>query len=149
MIEQTFIIIKPDGVEKGLEEEIFRRFSNVGLKIKEKNKVRLPKEFVIRFYSHLKKLPKKQFNSILDYMTSNDAVIAVLEGTDAVEKVVELCGPTNPVEAPKGTIRGDFSNDDMKKCIKQMRAVHNIIHRSANQQDASNEISMAKPLMIY
>ena len=149
MIEQTFIIIKPDGVEKGLEEEIFRRFSNVGLKIKEKNKVKLPREFVIRFYSHLKKLPEKQFNSILDYMTSSYAVVAVLEGTDAVEKVVELCGPTNPVEAPKGTIRGDFSNDDMKKCIKQMKAVHNIIHRSANQQDASNEISMAKPLMIY
>ena len=144
MIEQTLIIIKPDGVEKHLENEIFKRFSNEGLKIKIKNKIILPKEFSYKFYSHLNNLPKVQLDDIISYMTSNFAVIAILQGENAIEKAVKLCGPTNPAKAQKGTIRGDFSDDDMNECIKQMRAVHNIIHRSANKEDFEKEADIVK-----
>jgi len=145
MKEQTLIIIKPDGVKKKLVGECLRRFEKEGFDIVTLKVTKLKKPFMNKFYSHLKpKLRPKLFNAIINYLCSNKVVIAILERRNAVAKARKICGPTNPKEAQKGTIRGDFATDDLIKRAKQNKATRNIIHASGSKQEAKAEIRMIK-----
>lgn len=113
-MEQTLIIIKPDAMQKKLHTDILARFEGAGLKVKQFSILKLNKEFVSKFYSHLNdRLHPKMLQSIHDFMISYKVMAAVLEGENAVKRVRQLVGPTDPSKAPKGTIRGDFSDDVM------------------------------------
>ncbi|MCX8193998.1 MAG: nucleoside-diphosphate kinase [Candidatus Pacearchaeota archaeon] len=148
MKEKTLIIIKPDGVKKHLVGECMRRFEKKGFSIVALKITELKKPFMQKFYYHLKqKLKPRLFNAIINYMCSGNVVIAILERKNAVALARKMCGPTNPKEAPKGTIRGDFATDDLVIRAKQNKATRNIIHASASKKEAEREIRLIKKLL--
>jgi nucleoside-diphosphate kinase len=138
--EKTLFIIKPDGVKKRLIGEALKRFEKAGLDVSHLEIRKIKKSQARKFYGHLKKkLHPKLFDNIIEYMTADKVVIGLLEGEEAASKVRSICGPTNPKKAPKGTLRGDFGEDDMEKCAKKRKATKNIIHSSESHKHAKKE----------
>jgi nucleoside-diphosphate kinase len=128
-MERTLSIIKPDGVEKHIIGEIYKRFEQASLTIVEAKMVRLSKEQAEEFYAVHKDRPF--FNDLVDYMTSGPVMVQVLEGDSAISLNRELMGATNPDEADEGTIRKDFATS-----IEQ-----NIVHGSDGSDTAREEIN--------
>jgi nucleoside-diphosphate kinase len=124
---------------------MLKRFENASFSIVALKITKLSKSFMKKFYRHLKsKLNPRLFNAIIDYMCSGKVVIAIIERKNAVAIARKICGPTNPKEAPKGTIRGDFAIDDLVIRAKQNKATRNIIHASGSIEEAKEEIKMIK-----
>ena len=141
--EKTLIIVKPDGVQKKLIGEALSRFEKAGLDISHLEIKKIKKSQAEKFYGHLKsKLHPKLFDNIVEFMTSDKVVIGLIEGENAASRVREIVGPTNPKKAPKGTIRGDFGEDDMEICGTELRATKNIIHSSESHAHAENEFKI-------
>jgi nucleoside-diphosphate kinase len=170
-MEQTVVLIKPDGVRRGLTGEIIHRFERMGLKIVAMKMIIPTKELLDKHYATDKqstverignktldtykkygKDVKKEFGTdnpavlgkmvvgwLLDFMISTPVVAILLEGEHAVENVVNLAGPTMPVAAPAGTIRGDFSTDSAAYANEEKRAVKNVVHISATIEEANFE----------
>ena len=127
--ERTFSIIKPDGVEKNLIGEIYKRFESAGLNIVAAQMMHLTKEQAEGFYAVHKERPF--FNDLVSYMTSGPVVVQVLEGEDAIAKNREVMGATNPAEAAPGTIRADFA----------VEVTENAVHGSDAPETAAQEIA--------
>ena len=128
-MEKTFSIIKPDGVEKNVIGEIYKRFEDSGLTIVEAKMLHLTREQAEGFYAVHKERPF--FSDLVDYMISGPVMIQVLQGENAIEKNRELMGATNPAEADEGTIRKDFATSIEK----------NTVHGSDGPDTAKEEIS--------
>ena len=141
--EKTLIIIKPDGVQKKHIGEALARFEKEGLGICHLEVKKIKKPAAKEFYCHLKKkLNPKLFNNIISYITSGKVVLGLVEGENAAERVRCLVGPTNPKKAPKGTIRGDFGEDDLDKMCVLNKATKNIIHASESARHAKREFKI-------
>ncbi len=138
MIERTFVAIKPDGVKRGLVGRIIQRFEDAGLKIVAMKMVWVDKDLAERHYEAHK--GKSFFGPLVDFITEGPVVAMVLEGVNAIKVVRKIVGPTNPMEAPPGTIRGDFSHVSLDYADKSGRATPNIIHASGNAEEAEKEI---------
>lgn len=106
-IERTLSIIKPDGVERNLIGEIFRRFEESGLQIVATRMTTLALSDAQGFYAEHKERPF--FGELVEYMTSGPVVVSVLEGENAILAHRKLMGATDPAEAEPGTIRKDFA----------------------------------------
>lgn len=130
MKEYTYIMIKPDGVKKELTKEIVKRIQNKGLEIKLFDVRKLSNEIIDEHYAHL--IDKPFYPSIKNYMLSDYVVPMIVYGENAVETMRDLMGPTKSIEAPIGTIRGDYGN---KEKIEE-----NIIHGSDSKENALIEI---------
>ena len=128
-MERTLSIIKPDGVEKNVIGEIYKRFEDSGLTIIEAKMLHLTREQAEGFYAVHKERPF--FNDLVDYMISGPVMVQVLEGENAIERNRELMGTTNPAEADEGTIRKDFATSIEK----------NTVHGSDGPDTAKEEIS--------
>ena len=128
-MERTLSIIKPDGVEKNVIGEIYKRFEDSGLTIIEAKMLHLTREQAEGFYAMHKERPF--FNDLVDYMISGPVMVQVLEGENAIERNRELMGATNPAEADEGTIRKDFATSIEK----------NTVHGSDGPDTAKEEIS--------
>ena len=128
-MERTLSIIKPDGVEKNVIGEIYKRFEDSGLTIVEAKMLHLSREQAEGFYAVHKERPF--FNDLVDYMISGPVMVQVLEGENAIERNRELMGATNPAEADEGTIRKDFATSIEK----------NTVHGSDGPDTAKEEIS--------
>ena len=128
-MERTLSIIKPDGVEKNVIGEIYKRFEDSGLTIIEAKMLHLTREQAEGFYAVHKERPF--FNDLVDYMISGPVMVQVLEGENAIERNRELMGATNPAEADEGTIRKDFASSIEK----------NTVHGSDGPDTAKEEIS--------
>ena len=128
-MEQTFIMVKPDGVARGLVGEILRRFENKGLKIKRLAMGEVSPETARVHYGH--HADKPFFGELIEAITSGPVVFAVLEGPGAVAHVRNLIGATDPFKAAPGTIRGDFA----------VQNPFNIIHASDSPETAREEIA--------
>lgn len=126
--ERTLSIIKPDGVEKNLIGEIYKRFENAGLEIVAARMMHLTKEQAEGFYAVHKERPF--FKDLVTYMTSGPVMVQALEGDNAVEKNRKLMGATNPADAEAGTIRADFAAS-----IEE-----NVVHGSDGPDTAATEI---------
>jgi nucleoside-diphosphate kinase len=105
--ERTFSIVKPDGVEKNLIGEVYRRFEQAGLQIVAAKMLHLTKAQAEGFYAVHKERPF--YADLVQYMTSGPVVVQVLEGDNAVAKNREIMGATNPADAAPGTIRADHA----------------------------------------
>ena len=127
-IERTLSIVKPDGVEKNLIGEIYRRFEAAGLQIVAAKMLRLSREQAKQFYAVHKNRPF--YDDLVSYMTSGPVVVQVLEGEDAIQKNRELMGATDPQEAEPGTVRADFAES-----IEE-----NVVHGSDGLETAAEEI---------
>ena len=103
MIEQTLSIIKPDAVERNLEEKIKSFFEHKNLKILKSKKVRITKEEAEEFYKVHQ--TKSFYKDLCNYLSSGPIIIMILEGEEAVSKNRELMGNTDPLKAEKGTLR--------------------------------------------
>jgi len=139
-MERTFVMVKPDGVQRGLVGEVIRRLERKGLKIVGLKMIWIQEELAMEHYSE--HVEKPFFRSLVDYITSGPVVAMVVEGKDAVKVVRNIVGATNPAEALPGTIRGDFGLDIGR----------NVVHASDSLKSAEREISLffdAEELLDY
>ncbi len=127
-IERTFSIIKPDGVEKNLLGEIYKRFEEAELQIIAARMIQLTKEQAEDFYAVHRERPF--FNDLVTYMTSGPVMVQTLEGENAIQQNRTLMGATNPADADAGTIRADFAAS-----IEE-----NVVHGSDGPDTAAEEI---------
>jgi nucleoside-diphosphate kinase len=127
--ERTLSIIKPDGVEKNLIGEIYRRFEQAGLEIVAARMLHLTQAQAEGFYAVHKERPF--FNDLVGYMTSGPVIVQVLEGENAIQVNRDIMGATNPANADPGTIRADFAAS-----IEQ-----NVVHGSDGPDTAAVEIA--------
>ncbi len=129
-MEKTFIIIKPDAVQRGLVGEIIHRFERRGLKLVAMKFVAVSNELAQEHYGVHKERPFYQ--GLIDYITSSPVVAMVLEGTDAIKVVRNTVGATKPAEAAPGTIRADFG----------LEIGRNLVHASDGPETAAFEIGL-------
>jgi len=108
-VERTLSIVKPDGVERNLIGEVFRRLEGGGLKIIAAKMIHMDKVQAEGFYAVHKERPF--FESLIKYVTRGPVVVSVLEGENAIAKYREIMGATDPAEASEGTIRKDFGKN--------------------------------------
>lgn len=132
-IQQTFVLIKPDGVARGLIGEVIRRLEVTGLKLKHIKIGQYPKEIFEELYAEHRN--KEHFAPLIEFMASGQVVPMVWEGPHAVKRVRFIVGPTNPNEAPKWTIRGALN--DGSGIIRQ-----NIVHAADSIESAEREIKL-------
>jgi len=130
MIEQTVVLIKPDGVQKHIIGKIIDRFESKGLVIKALKMVQLTQQILDVWYAHHKDKPF--FPSLCADMMATPVVAMVVEGEGAIEKVFAICGPTDPAQAAPGTIRRDFGESKPK----------NVVHRSDSPDAAKKEMGL-------
>lgn len=143
MIQQTLILIKPDGVQRGLIGEIIKRFEQRGLKIVGMKLVKATRSLAQKHYTEsiAEKHGKTVRDYLLDYITSSPVIALALEGVDAIKVVRKIVGSTYPGEADLGTIRGDFAHVS-KEYAKAKNQGHNLIHASENEDDAKKELAL-------
>ena len=129
-MQQTFVIVKPDAVQRGLIGQIVTRFERRGLKIVAMKMVDVSDELARRHYAVHESRPF--FDGLIQYVTSAPVVAMVLEGTDAIALVRNTVGSTKPAESPPGTIRGDFG----------IEVGRNLVHASDGEETAESEIAL-------
>ncbi|ELZ39654.1 mulitfunctional nucleoside diphosphate kinase/apyrimidinic endonuclease/3'-phosphodiesterase [Halorubrum californiense DSM 19288] len=125
--ERTFVMVKPDGVQRGLIGEIVSRFEDRGLKLVAGKFVQLDEELAKSHYGEHEDKPF--FDGLVEFITSGPVFAMVWEGADATRQVRAMVGETDPTESPPGTIRGDFGLD----------LGHNVIHASDHEDEGANE----------
>src|SRR5262249_41964488 len=108
-MERTYIMVKPDGVERRLVGEIIRRFETRGLRLLGLKMLVPSREVAEAHYAVHRQRPF--FGELVDFITSGPVVAMVWEGTDAIKLCRNMIGATKPVEALSGTIRGDFTTE--------------------------------------
>jgi Nucleoside diphosphate kinase len=129
-MERTYIMVKPDGVQRRLSGEIIRRFENRGLKLVGLKMLVPTREIAEKHYAVHRERPF--FNDLVSFVTSGPVVAMVWEGPDAIKLCRQMIGATKPLEAQPGTIRGDYTCDVMS----------NLIHGSDAPETAAEEISL-------
>ena len=128
--ERTFIMVKPDGVQRGLVGKIIERFEQKGFKLVAMKLMWADKPLLEKHYSDLSSRPF--FPGLVEYMSSGPVVPMVWEGLNVVKTGRQMLGATNPADSLPGTIRGDF-------CIQVGR---NILHGSDAVESAQKEINL-------
>ncbi|MEX0920794.1 MAG: nucleoside-diphosphate kinase [Candidatus Pacearchaeota archaeon] len=139
-IQQTLVLIKPDGVQRGLVGEAIKRFEQRGLKIVGIKMVEVDGDFSKKHYAEL--VNKEFYKGLEEYITSGPVIAIVIEGVDAIENVRKIVGTTESKSAQPGTIRGDFSHISYAYADKKKIAVKNLIHASGNESDAKRELGL-------
>jgi len=129
-MEQTFVLIKPDGIQRGLAGTIIDRFEQRGLKIVGMKLIHMDETMAKRHYGIHEGKPF--FNDLVSYITSSPIVAMVLEGPGAVDVVRKSMGETNSGNAAPGTIRGDFA----------LTIGRNLVHGSDSLGNAGKEINL-------
>ena len=130
MIERTFVMIKPDGIQRGLVGKLIERLEKGGLKIVAMKLLSVSHNIAEKHYGIHK--GKKFYENLLEYITSGPVLIMVWEGDKVVERVRKIVGETDPLEARPGTIRGDFAQ----------QIGRNLIHASDSPENARKEINL-------
>ena len=128
--DRTFVLLKPDAVQRGLVGEIVRRFERRGLKLIALKMIRVTRSLAETYYTEHKGKPF--FEPLMSYITSGPVVAMVLEGDGAVSIVRKMMGKTNSAEAEPGTIRGDLA----------LTIGRNVIHGSDSPESANREIPL-------
>jgi nucleoside-diphosphate kinase len=129
-VERTLIIIKPDGVERGLIGPIITRFEQRGLKIVGMKMLHVSDKLARKHYAIHE--GKSFFEPLIQYITSAPVVVLALEGPQAVQAARNTIGATKPVEATAGSIRGDFA----------MVVGRNLVHGSDSPENGAAEITL-------
>ena len=130
MSERTFVIVKPDAVQRGLVGEIIARFERRGLKLKGLRMLQVDRALAGEHYAVHKDRPF--FADLIDFITSSPVVVMLVEGKDAIRMVRNMVGATNPVEAEPGSIRADFGSDIGR----------NLVHASDGPETAAEETAL-------
>lgn len=163
MVQQTLIIIKPDGVKRGLTDEIIKRYEAVGLRVVKRKDMKASQDLVGKHYpmdpDYLKSIGEKTISAgqqvasaedqgrkvvswLRKFITSGPIVALLLEGENAVNVARKMTGFTDPSTAEKGTIRGDLGTDNILDANREERPVYNLIHASGSEEEAEKEIKL-------
>ena len=168
MIQKTLVLIKPDGVQRGLIGEFITRFEKCGLKVIGMKMVYPNEELAGNHYiadeNWLKTVGQKQKeayakkgitvdkeereiglsvrNQLIDFLTMSPIVALAIEGHNAVKHVRKIVGSTSPGDANPGTIRGDYSFDTYELADNSQRPIQNLIHASGEVEEAEREIKL-------
>ena len=129
-IEHTFIMVKPDGVARGLIGEIISRFEQKSLTLEKIRKLTIDEELARRHYAE--HLEKPFFPELLEFITSGPVIAMEWSGESAIAVARTVMGVTNPAEADPGTIRGDFG----------LLVTQNLVHGSDSPQSAARELEI-------
>jgi nucleoside-diphosphate kinase len=168
-MQQTLVLIKPDGVARGNIGEIITRFERIGLKITAMKMI-LPKsdeadkhyalteewmqgvfnKAKTKYESEGQNFPYEDYkaygteikNGLVEFLKSGPIVAMVLEGEQAVPLVRKLVGATEPMSSPPGTIRGDLSLDSYALSNEQKRPLRNLVHASGTVEEGQDEIKV-------
>ncbi len=181
-MEQTVVLIKPDGIKRGLIGDIIKRIEQTGLKLvaaklvspkaehfathynsTDPERLKLWGEKTLKTFTKFGKDAKKDLGTddptelgklvnkwLMDYMISGPVLAMIWEGRHAVQIGMNIAGPTMPVDAPAGTIRGDLSTDSAAYANSEKRGVMNLVHVSTSIEEANFEKSLwFKPSEIF
>ena len=149
MTERTLVLIKPDGVKKGLVDEIKQRLTATGLVIVVEEERSVDAAFAKVHYDDLAARKGEHIQRrMVAYLSSGPVMAMILEGENAIAEVRRITGATEPISADKGTIRGDLSDDSYAKADSEDRAVENLIHASDSPENAEKEIKLWFPELI-
>jgi len=129
-LERTLVIIKPDGMHRGLVGDILARLERRGLRLAALKLMRVSRELAERHYAIHK--GKSFYEPLVDYITSDPVIVMALEGNKAIEAVRQTVGATNPTAAAPGTIRADFA----------IEIGRNLIHASDGPETAAFELAL-------
>lgn len=140
MIERTLVLVKPDGVQRGLIGEIISQFEKRGLKIVGMKMIWIDKDFSKKHYAA--HLDKKMYPMLEEFITSAPVVAMAVEGIHAVELVRKIVGSTEPKGAPLGTIRGDFAHVSYAYADEKKISIKNLVHASGNKEEADQEVAL-------
>lgn len=143
-MQKTVVILKPDALQRGLNVAISKMLDNAGLRLIKIKREVLSKEVLEIHYSHVKqKMIKenrvKDFDDLMNYMTSGDSVICLFEGRSAIEIMRDLCGATDPSVADPTSIRGKYGNDSYILAKAEGRSLKNLVHSSDSEESAEIE----------
>ncbi|MEB3773916.1 MAG: nucleoside-diphosphate kinase [Desulfurococcales archaeon] len=126
-VERTLVLVKPDGVERGLVGEVISRFERKGFKIKALKMLKMTREMAEDFYSVHREKPF--FRDLVEFITSGPIVAMILEGDSAIDVVRLMIGATDGRKAQPGTIRGDYA----------LSIQNNIVHASDSEESFQRE----------
>ena len=129
-MERTLVIIKPDGVQRGLVGPILTRLERRGLRLAAMKLMQISPELAARHYAIHKGKPF--YEGLIEFITSGPVVVAVIEGRNAIDIVRKTMGATNPAEASSGTIRADFG----------LEIGRNLVHGSDGPDTAAYEVPL-------
>jgi nucleoside-diphosphate kinase len=140
-IQQTLVLVKPDGVQRGLVGEIIKRFEQRGLKLVALKLTKVSKDLAQLHYTDdiAKRRGEAVRKRLLTFITSGPVVAMIVEGVDAIENVRKIVGATESKAALPGTIRGDYSHISYSHADEKEIAVKNLIHASSDEKDAEYE----------
>ena len=133
MIERTFVMIRPDGVAKGLTDEIIGRIKRAGLRVVSVKRINIDRASAERLYAIHR--GKEFFERLVGHVLSGPVVVMLVEGENAIARMRELIGATDPAKAAKGTIRGDFGSS----------ITENVIHAADSLESAKYEMPIFFP----
>ncbi len=168
--ERSFVMVKPDGVKRGLIDEIIKRLEDAGLTIVAKKEMTANQDIVSKHYpidnreyvlglGHVDtsnmtdeeieatyNKNRRIIESLHKYIQSGPVMPMIVEGPEGtVKKIREIAGKTNPIDAAPGTIRGDFGEDSYADADAENRSVRNIIHASGEVDEVEPEIAIWFP----
>ena len=129
-MERTFVMVKPDGVQRGIVGEVLQRFESKGLKLVAAKFMKIDEELASKHYGE--HIGKPFYEPLVKFITSGPVLAMVWEGKDSISTVRTVVGKTNPADAGPGTIRGDYG----------MTTGRNIIHASDSPTSAEREINL-------
>ena len=129
-VESTLLIVKPDGVRRGLVGEVLRRVEDKGLRVAEMRLMQIDRTLAEEHYAEHREKPF--FGELVAFITSGPVVVARVEGEGAIDVWRTMMGPTNPAMAPPGTIRGDLG----------LIITENIVHGSDSPASAERELEL-------
>lgn len=132
-MEETLVLIKPDGVKRQLCGEILSRYERKGLEIKAMKLLQTPQELAEEHYAEHKDKPF--FGELVDFITSGPVLAFILGGQNAVASVRAINGETNPLDATPGSIRGDYA----------LTLDSNVVHASDSAESAAREMKLWFP----
>ncbi len=165
-VERSLVVIKPDGVQRGLIGELISRFEKRGLKIIGMKMLWVGRDFAEKHYpanmvpilggksldnfkefgietdKTREELGEAAREDLLKFTTESPVVAMVFEGVHAVNVIRQMVGPTSPHVAPAGTIRGDYAHLSTGHCTVERMGGRNLIHASGNKEEAEKEIAL-------
>lgn len=164
MKQRTLVLIKPDAMKRGLAGQIISRFEKAGFEFVDIKLVQVQRQLAEKHYHldnedylrsigqkskdagddvpDLVEMGRKIINAMCDFLISRPIIAMILEGEDVIATVRKLTGYTDPIKAEKGTIRGDWGEDDILTANKEGRPVYNLVHASGNPKEAETEINL-------
>lgn len=129
-MERTFLMVKPDGVQRNLVGEVVGRFEKKGFKLVGAKLMNIPQELAEKHYAEHKERPF--FGELVSFITSSPVFAMVWEGDQVISTARTMMGKTNPADAAPGTLRGDYG----------VQVSQNIIHGSDSPESAVREINL-------